>query len=318
MRHLERLLVCDRKKLIEISERAGSFYEPFDRQKFGTEKWRHIDNPTDRLKIIQGRINKKILSRISLPPTMLGGVKGKSIFDNATPHVDKEMIVTLDIKNCFPRISHKVILSIFINGLKCSEEIARVLTQLTTFQTRLPQGASTSTTLANIVLLPLHNKILKITKLKNLGLTFFVDDIAISGNDGALEAIQPIIKIIQQNNNAVSNKKIKIMPSYTRQTITGLIVNKKINISNEKVLAIVDKIIELFNKPSLISKNDINSIYGRIAFVKRICPSKGVFLENTAKKYLLADSSLINKFKLDKTRPCKCSQRHSEHKHLKK
>ena len=60
MRHLERLLVCDRKKLIEISERAGSFYEPFDRQKFGTEKWRHIDNPTDRLKIQTQSIHVRV------------------------------------------------------------------------------------------------------------------------------------------------------------------------------------------------------------------------------------------------------------------
>jgi hypothetical protein len=316
IKHLERLLMCDRKELIELSEKVGSFYKPFDRQKFGTEKWRHIDNPTGKLKQIQSKINKKLLNRIILPETMLGGVKGKSIFDNAAPHLDKKMIVTLDLKNCFPRINHEVILSIFINGLKCSEEIARILTKLTTFQTRLPQGASTSTMLANMALLPLHNEISVITKQKNLDLTFFVDDIAISGDGKAsLEVIQPIIKIIQLNNKAVSNRKIKKMPACTRQTITGLVANKTVGISNEKILAIYNKILGLYRNPNTVSKNDLRSIYGKIVFVKRIKPSRGVFLEKVAKKYLPADSDLISRFKLDKTRPCKCTQKHSEPRH---
>jgi hypothetical protein len=243
---------------------------------------------------------------------MIGGIGGKSIFDNVKPHVNKKMVVTLDLKDCFPRVNFETILSIFINGLKCSEEIGRILTKLTTYQTRLPQGAPTSTMLANISLLPLHDDVEKISRARDLNWTFFVDDITLSGDD-SLKAIGPVIHAIQKHGHAVSNQKMKLMPSSSRQEVTGLVLNRKTNISSVKIESIRREIWELSNKPDPINQNELDSIYGKIAFVEKVCYIRGASLKKMAGSYLPSSGKKLSKQIIDEIRPCKNSKIHSKH-----
>lgn len=56
------LLGVSIEELEEIAEKADSFYSPFV-----NDKGRNIDNPRQKLKIIQGKINKKILTQYPFP-----------------------------------------------------------------------------------------------------------------------------------------------------------------------------------------------------------------------------------------------------------
>src|SRR5438046_1585603 len=106
LRRLEQILGWDRESLRRFAEHAGRYYRPFDRRRQrGTGKWRHIDNPTDDLKKLQQRIERRILNHVPLPATMMGAVSGRSIRDNATRHLGQSMVVTLDLRACFPRTS---------------------------------------------------------------------------------------------------------------------------------------------------------------------------------------------------------------------
>ena len=64
-----------------------------------------------------------------------------------------------------------------------SPDVASVITKLTTFKGHLPQGAPTSTTLANLVFLPTGLKLNEIAKQHNLRFTIFVDDVTFSSHN---------------------------------------------------------------------------------------------------------------------------------------
>src|SRR5437660_1125750 len=112
MKQLEILLGRSRVELKDLASKAIHFYKPFPlktkprrfAKKVEPVKKRWIDNPIDPLKTIQSRVQERILSPLLLPEHLLGGVKGKSILDNARLHIGARCLVTIDIKNFYPSI----------------------------------------------------------------------------------------------------------------------------------------------------------------------------------------------------------------------
>src|SRR5579862_1194435 len=160
IRALEALLGYPREEIRRIAEHAGAFYNPFQKKdrfrpfqkKFKPPKTRIIDNPTNPLKGLQKSVQRNLLRQISLPSYLCGGVKGRSLLDNVFIHLDSKVLVTIDIKSYFPSITNIQVYDVWRHRLKCSHRISEILTKVTTFERHLPQGASTSTTLANLVL----------------------------------------------------------------------------------------------------------------------------------------------------------------------
>ena len=285
--NLASIIGYDRVYLKNIASKAGRYYDPFDIFKCRVndrDTWRHIDNPKDELKHIQRKILKNILSTVRLPDGIIGGVEGKSIIDNAKQHIGKSMLVTLDLKNCFPRINNDKVFDVYCKVFGCSDENASILTRLTTFQRRLPQGAPTSPMLANLTLLPLYNEMSLVLQNKNLTWTFYIDDIAISGTDAHLY-IGTIIDLIHKYGHGVSHKKKEIMPHNIHQEVTGIVTNTKPSISKDEIEIIRNKILELSNKSALYSY-ELNSIKGSIAHIKRFCLVRGTALDELCKRLL--------------------------------
>lgn len=264
------------KELVKTAKNTNLFYRPFDLNKKVSKKWRHIDNPTGKLKITQKAINKQILRELmfQLPSNIMGGIENKSILKNAQVHVGQEMVVTIDIKNCFPKTKNEVIFAIWKNLLEFDSNSARLLTQLTTINGHLPQGSPASPSLSNLALLPISKEILNYSKKHHLNFTMYVDDITLSGKENlALDSIGSVIKIIQKHGYAIRSKKIKKMPSYRTQTTTGIQLNLGISIGKQKVDEIRKEIINLakLQKPYISRK----SIFSKIDFINKISPEKG-------------------------------------------
>lgn len=308
LKRLEVLLRVSRAALFSLAETAGARYRPFDMRRVrGEGKWRHIDNPTGELKRIQKLINRRVLRQISLPPGMLGGVPGKSILDNARPHIGRPLVATIDIKSCFPSIDNKRVFHVFRQRMGCSPRIAGLLTKLTTFQHRLPQGAPTSPLLANIILLPLYQDVEDICKSRSLAMTFWVDDITISGAQ-VREAVPEIVTRIQAHGFATANKKIRVMAQGHRQVSTGLSLNAKVAVSEPKRRAIRDKIIALADQP-MIRQSELQSLRGRILNVGSIDPEQGARLETLANRRLPARGT-EGRTATSEVRPCDSGCRH--------
>jgi retron-type reverse transcriptase len=278
IRKLESILGCERAELISCAERAGSYYKPFAQRKIkGKGKWRLIDNPKDPLKQIQTKIKKCLFSKLTFPETLIGGVKGKSTHDNARIHKKQPVVITIDLKDCFPRTRDKVVFSRLREVLGCSPHIAGILTKLTTFQHRVPQGAPTSNAVVNLALLPLHDEIKEIAESLNLRFSIYVDDITISGENAEV-VIDEVVKAIQRHGYAVRNKKIKVMPRSSPQEVVGFVVNRKVSIANSKIEAVRKAVVDI-GKANVLPNYLLKSIEGRINHVRSVKPAKAEALK---------------------------------------
>lgn len=305
--YLEFLLDLKRDKLQKIADTAGGHYKPYDLHKNGTTKWRHIDNPNYLLKNVQKRILKNILNKGAhyLPSGMTGGISGKSVVENAKIHVKKACIGIIDIKDCFPNTKHLRIYNVWKDYFGCGKKTIGILTQLTTFQDRLPQGAPTSPLLCNLSLIPIFKEIEIYTKKHNLNFSIFVDDIAISGNrKDVTNAIQPIVGVLIKNKYAVRRKKIKIINSGFRQKLTGATVNNKVSIGRNQINLIRNLIVQMAKLKGYVPSDKYNFIYGKIAFAKHLSKTHGNKLENFAVQMLVNPILQVKKENQDDKRSC--------------
>jgi len=304
-RRLEALLHRDRKDIDRIASHAGRYYEPFDRQRAGSCKWRHIDNPNHELKELQSNIYRAILATYSFRPNIIGGIPRRSIKNNMNEHVGQPLLVVLDIKNCFPHIHDLRHVFPMFRRLGFPPEVAATLTKLTTFQHRLPQGSPSSSIIANLVMEPLHDEIEKIAHVYGLNWSVYVDDIALSG-ERARDAIIPVIRALQREGYSVAHQKIRIMSNAERQALTGGIVNRgKISAGREQIEDIRRSIIELHTRHGNIFDHEIRSIRGRITHVKWLNPLQGMTLLRFADRLLPEPSATGRRATPCQTRDCK-------------
>lgn len=309
-RELEFLLGVDRRQLWNLAAKAPRFYAPFDVPKRSGKGLRHIDNPVNLLKDIQGRIYRKVLRHIALPQNMIGGVSGRSVRDNALAHVGQATLVKLDLRNHFGRINNQRVFQALRRELGMSTDIAAVLTQLTTLQHRFPQGAATSSVLANLVLLRAHREITSLAAARGCHYTLFVDDISLSG-PGVRNLIQPTIGILHRHGFALAADKLEILPRSQRQETTGIVVNRRITISREHREQIRLDVLKFASLPSM-SEHEFNSLLGRIRYLSFIAPDLGeslaafadVRLPPRVPGYVIRGS--------DGRRPCRRSHRYPD------
>jgi hypothetical protein len=144
---------------------------------------RPIEPPRRRLKAVQRRIHVELLAPLWLPEPLHAYRGGRSIRTAALPHQGAPFLWVADIRRFFPSISNYAVYRMFWE-LGCTPDVARLLTRLTSHRGRLPQGAPTSPTLANLFLRlsGVVHRLAGVCDKHDLGLTFFGDDILISGS----------------------------------------------------------------------------------------------------------------------------------------
>ncbi len=184
------------------------------------EYWsRTINPPKPELKTIQKRINAYLVEHIQMPKYAFGGIKGKDNIFNARMHKGQKYIFQTDLKDFFPQITHKMVYAMFVrNGF--SQDVASLLTKLTTYQGHLPQGAPTSTTIANLVFVPAGLEILAIAERENLRFTTFVDDVTISSQQDFKSIVPEIMDIIDYHGFKISQGKTTYRSGIT--DVTGV------------------------------------------------------------------------------------------------
>lgn len=310
LNHFARLLGWRREHIEHVAEHAGRFYRPFDRRKrAGVGKWRHIDCPQGELLDLQRQIQRRILGNLILPFEILGGIRGKSIRDNGRLHVRQPTVASLDLCNCFPGINDLSVFRTWVDVLGFGHDVAAVLTKLTTFQHRLPQGAPTSTMLANLVLLPVFERLVELAHTLGLAVSFWVDDVIFSGHRAHL-AIGPAIRIIQSYGHAVSRGKVKVMRRHLlAQLVTGAVVNRGVSAGAERIQRIRDEILELERIPEVPDWR-LRSIWGRIAYVRSLRRSQGDALGRLAERCIPETGVGGQRPRTDETRPCMSTRQH--------
>lgn len=266
-----------RSEIDNLSTTAPHYYKPFDLRKSpSSTKWRHIDNPVGKLKELQARIDRRILRRVEFPPTMFGGITGRSTRMSASLHVGQPCVVTLDLKSCFPRISNDEVIRALRKHLHLSSDIASCMTRLLTLERRLPQGSPASPAIANLTMIEMHNALSSLANSRGLNLSQYVDDIIISG-EGAEEAISDIVGIIRRHGKELSMRKLRVMGRGERQEVNGIVVNTSLG-AKRTFLSDTREMISKASLEAYPSARAIRQINGRIAYVRYLSKSQGAAL----------------------------------------
>lgn len=239
----------------------------------GSIKERRIDNPNKPIRSIQKKINKNILKPkcTELPKYMTGCIPGRSARDNARPHKASEAILSVDITNCFPSINASKVYHVFKTEFGCSPPVAKLLTKLTVYGNRLPQGAPTSPSLCNLVLQPLADELYEFSKNKGLNFTQYVDDLTFSGSGFALKKNKAhILKTVTKHGFEVNERKLKLSRGYQRMEVTGLVVNKFVSVGRVYIRNVERDILRGAN---------MAKIKGKISHIRATSKSKASKLE---------------------------------------
>lgn len=74
---------------------------------------RAIEAPNDKLKALQRRILQRLLNPLPMHPAATGFVRGRSIVDNARPHVGRGVVINLDLADFFSSITAERVTTAF-------------------------------------------------------------------------------------------------------------------------------------------------------------------------------------------------------------
>ncbi|ANH61728.1 reverse transcriptase domain-containing protein [Dokdonia donghaensis] len=228
------------KYLYYLSKTKDDRYVVFEIPK-KNGKTRKIKSPDKLIKRAQSLINLllQIIFENHSHYSTNGFLLGKDIRRNAVPHINKNYLLNIDIKNYFPSINFrrvKVVLELAPFNLRNEREtIGFLIANLCTHGNSLPQGAPTSPILSNIVTQNLDRKLSKFSNENRIKYTRYADDLSFSSNWNIFKPtfIKEIEKIVNSENFSLNSKKTRVRSFMQRQEVTGLIVNTKLNVKRE-------------------------------------------------------------------------------------
>lgn len=166
--------------------------------------------------------------------------KEKSIITNAKIHKNKRFVLNIDLENFFESFHFGRVQGYFEKNKNYlfPKNIATVLAQLTCYKGSLPQGSPSSPIITNLICNILDMKLLKMAKKYKLDYTRYADDLTFSTNNKSFaekseEFISQLEIIIKQSGFKINQKKTRLQYKQSRQVVTGLVVNKKVNVPRD-------------------------------------------------------------------------------------
>jgi RNA-directed DNA polymerase len=209
----------------------------------------------------------------------------------ARKHVNKRVVISVDIKDFFHSIKQHSLMSMFTD-YGFGEKPARTLSELCTYKAFVPQGAITSPKISNIISARTFGPLIR-SYCEGLGLTLtiYADDITISWDQPEVQVsqvLQNITHAVTQFGFRINTKKTKVMRRHNRQYVCGVVVNDKTNLMKKerlKLRAIVHNL--LLNGPeheALKTQSSvdhfINVLRGRLNWFRQLNSVQGERLFN--------------------------------------
>lgn len=216
-------------------------YRSFDipKKRGGT---RRIDSPIKGLGLIQSNLAKLLTESIEFKSCVKGFVSGEGIRKNAFLHRKSAWVLNVDIENFFGTINFgRVRASLMAKPFSLKENVASVIAQICCHENKLPQGAPTSPVVANIIASMLDTRLLKVARKYRLTYSRYADDITLSAKRNFPQEIAYMSEgrtiLGEELKISFERAKFNINPTKTRlqykdsrQEVTGIIVNKKLNV----------------------------------------------------------------------------------------
>lgn len=231
---LAALLGTSEKHLWYLGKNARKLYRFWKVPKNKPGEFRQLCSPNADLKSIQKKLHTLVFKKLIYSKHSHFGLKKKSSITNAREHIGSRFILTRDLKAFFPSVRPERIHTSLIKELGCPVTLASLITKLVTVNHELPQGAPTSTDIANLVTYRLQRKLARLCEQWGLNkFTIYADDITFSGNnipDGFKELVEKIVKC---DGFKIANKGGKFSKSES-QEVTGINIAHGATVGKEK------------------------------------------------------------------------------------
>lgn len=275
---------------------------------------RLLEVPKPRLRSCHRQILDDILASIPVHPACHGFVLGRSAITGAREHVGAQVVVTLDLEHFFASVTAARVWGV-LRAAGYPEPVAHLLTGLTTHATpvavlasmpsgrdpsrdfrlrrrlaapHLPQGASTSPQLANLVLFSLDRRLAALAESAGATYTRYADDLTFSGTRRALRGnasglIATVGRIVREEAFRLHPDKTRVRHAHERQSVTGIVVNRRLNVARSEY----DQVKAMLHEARLRGPGAANRsgqpdfrahLLGRISWIASTNPGRGARL----------------------------------------
>lgn len=193
---------------------------------------RVIHAPAAPVKAAQRAVLRAYLAPLGAHPAACGFVAGRSIKDNAAPHVGQRVVANADVRQCFSSVGWTRVLGALRRDLggQLSPAAIGLIGDLVTAEGCLPTGAPTSPALLNRVLLRSDEILTQLAAVHRVNYTRYADDLSFSGEAAAVKMLGHAKRVLAQVGLELDPKKTHIFRRGRRQMVTGLVVNSQVSV----------------------------------------------------------------------------------------
>ena len=266
---------------------------------------RTLTIPYASRKRIQKWILDNILIHVKPHDCAHGFIPGRSIATNAKPHVNRRLIIKIDLEDFFPSIKQWRVAEIF-RSIGYSEKFSLVLSHLCTvckfhkrFKPRssddpdaseflymptsyrfLPQGGPASPYLSNLAFYRADIDIKTVCDTFGVTYTRYADDLTFSTDRQQFpikKFIRKVFGIIFKHHFRVNKKKTKVLRPHMQQRVCGIVVNESVHVPRKyhnRIRGMLHR-AENYDFDTSEEMNDYRmKLKGMIAFVNGVQPEK--------------------------------------------
>lgn len=254
---------------------------------------RPISAPSDDLKLLQRKLGNLLqdcvaeINKVAEYKAAIshGFVRHRSILTNARVHRNRRWVFNLDLENFFGCINFGRVRGFFLKdrNFALHEDVATVLAQIACFENALPQGSPCSPVISNLVghILDIH--LVRLAASAGCSYTRYADDLTFSTNNlefpteiAQRDTTKPntwnpgpkLVHLIKKSGFQINEKKVRMQYRDSRQEVTGLVVNRKVNVRREyrhTARAMVHNLLKT----------------GSFAYVREVKDAKGVVIKTS-------------------------------------
>jgi RNA-directed DNA polymerase len=171
--------------------------------------------------------------------------RGLSIVTNAVQHRSRTNVLNLDLENFFGSINFGRVRGYFIQSsdFKLHKNVATVIAQIACHENCLPTGSPSSPVISNLIARVLDIRLVRHAKRLGCTYTRYVDDLTFSSNRKMIPADlaapgsvahewmpgRLLTREISRAGFTINMEKTRLQYENSRQEVTGLSVNRRVN-----------------------------------------------------------------------------------------
>lgn len=221
--------------------------------------YRTIHAPVEGLKTLQRRLSVLLqdcldeIQQSNVDRISHGFVRKKSIVTNASQHYRRRWVFNIDLEDFFPSINFGRVRGFLMKNrdFAVHERVATVMAQIACHDNSLPQGSPCSPVFSNLIGHLMDIRLVRLASEAACYYSRYADDLTFSTNRAKFpseiatlsqkNATGPQVwepsallrDAIDRSGFRINASKTRLMYRFSRQEVTGLVVNAKVNVRRE-------------------------------------------------------------------------------------